>query len=39
MNVATVIPSEVEESRGASFGFVRGVPRFRFASLGMTEIL
>jgi len=39
MNVATVIPSEVEESRGASFGFVRGVPRLRFASLGMTEML
>src|SRR6266511_4693608 len=36
MNFFTVIPSEVEESRGATQGQFHGVPRLRFASLGMT---
>jgi len=36
MNFLTVIPSRVEESRGATQGQFRGVPRLRFASLGMT---
>src|SRR5215470_8980613 len=36
MNIA-VIPSEVEESRGAAQGQFRGIPRLRFASLGMTS--
>ncbi len=36
MNFFAVIPSEVEESRGATEGQFRGLPRLRFASLGMT---
>ncbi len=36
MNFLTVIPSGVEESRGATQGQFHGVPRLRFASLGMT---
>jgi hypothetical protein len=36
MSVLAVIPSEVEESRGANQGQFHGVPRLRFASLGMT---
>ncbi len=36
MNFFAVIPSEVEESRGATRGQFHGVPRLRFASLGMT---
>jgi len=36
MNIA-VIPSEVEESRGAAQGQFRGIPRLRFASLGMAS--
>jgi len=36
MNFFAVIPSEVEESHGATEGQFRGVPRLRFASLGMT---
>jgi len=36
MNFFAVIPSEVEESRGATERQFRGVPRLRFASLGMT---
>jgi tetratricopeptide (TPR) repeat protein len=36
MNFFTVIPSEVEESRSATEGQFRGVPRLRFAALGMT---
>src|SRR5919106_5245778 len=36
MNFSTVIPSEVEESRGATQRQFNGVPRLRFASLGMT---
>ncbi len=39
MNLFTVIPSEVEESRGASLGYIHGIPRLRFASLGMTKTL
>jgi len=35
MNFFAVIPSEVEESHGATEGQFRGVPRLRFASLGM----
>ncbi|CAA9216216.1 MAG: hypothetical protein AVDCRST_MAG42-328 [uncultured Chthoniobacterales bacterium] len=31
-----VIPSEVEESRGATGGWSRGIPPLRFASVGMT---
>ena len=31
-----VIPSEVEGSRGITLRFGRGIPRLRFASLGMT---
>jgi tetratricopeptide (TPR) repeat protein len=37
MNFFAVIPSEVEESRGATEGQFRGVPRLRFASLGTTR--
>ena len=37
MNFFAVIPSEVEESRGATEGQFREVPRLRFASLGMTR--
>jgi tetratricopeptide (TPR) repeat protein len=36
MNFLTVIPSNVEESRSATHGRFDGVPRLRFASLGMT---
>jgi len=36
MNFFAVIPSEVEESRGATRGQFHGVRRLRFASLGMT---
>ena len=36
MNFSTVIPSGVEESRRATQGQFHGVPRLRFASLGMT---
>jgi tetratricopeptide (TPR) repeat protein len=36
MNFLTVIPSNVEESRSATYGRFDGVPRLRFASLGMT---
>ncbi|HXQ03016.1 MAG TPA: hypothetical protein VN801_08615, partial [Candidatus Udaeobacter sp.] len=36
MKGSTVIPSGVEESRGATQGQFHGVPRLRFASLGMT---
>ena len=36
MNFPIVIPSEVEESRGGTQDQFRGVPRLRFASLGMT---
>ncbi len=36
MKVFTVIPSVVEESRGATQGQFHEVPRLRFASLGMT---
>jgi tetratricopeptide (TPR) repeat protein len=36
MNFFTVIPSGVEESRGATQGRFHGVPRLRFASAGMT---
>ena len=35
---SSVIPSEVEGSRGITFRFRRGIPRLRFASLGMTSI-
>ena len=31
-----VIPSEVEGSRGNTVGFLDGIPRLRFAALGMT---
>jgi tetratricopeptide (TPR) repeat protein len=37
MNFFAVIPSEVEDSRGATEGQFREVPRLRFASLGMTR--
>ena len=37
VNIPTVIPSEVEESRDGNVGYLCGVPRLRFASLGMTE--
>ena len=36
MNFFAVIPSEVEESHGATEGRFGGAPRLRFASLGMT---
>jgi hypothetical protein len=36
MNFFAVIPSEAEESRGATRGQFHGVRRLRFASLGMT---
>ncbi len=36
MSFFTVIPSEVEESRSATEGQFRRVPRLRFAALGMT---
>jgi tetratricopeptide (TPR) repeat protein len=36
MKSSTVIPSGVEESRSTAEGRFRGVPRLRFASLGMT---
>ena len=36
MNFSTVIPRGVEESRRATHGQFHGVPRLRFASLGMT---
>src|SRR6266540_602162 len=32
-----VIPSAVERSRGVTTAFFSGIPRLRFASLGMTE--
>lgn len=32
-----VIPNEVEESRCDGLKLLRGVPRLRFASLGMTS--
>jgi hypothetical protein len=38
MKIFTVIPSVVEESRSASELEFHGVPRLRFASLGMTGI-
>src|SRR6266487_44900 len=38
MNFFAVVPSEVEESRGATEGQFRGVLRLRFASLGMTGV-
>jgi hypothetical protein len=36
MKIFTVIPSVVEKSRSATQGEFHGVPRLRFASLGMT---
>jgi hypothetical protein len=36
VNISTVIPSEVEESRDVTLGYFCGVPRLRFALLGMT---
>ena len=33
----TVIPSEVEGSRCKTIGLHRGIPRLRFAPLGMTN--
>ena len=36
MNFLAIIPSRVEESRSATRGQFRGVPRLRFASLGIT---
>jgi hypothetical protein len=39
VNSFIVIPSEVEESRNAAFWYFRGIPRLRFASLGMTPVL
>ena len=35
-NNLTVVPSEVEESRGETEEQFRGIPRLRFASLRMT---
>ena len=35
---ATVIPSEVEGSRCKTVGLRRGIPRLRFAPLGMTNV-
>ena len=39
VNSFIVIPSELEESRDATFWYFRGIPRLRFASLGMTPML
>jgi hypothetical protein len=33
----SVIPSEVEGSHGVTCGLLQGIPRLRFAPLGMTE--
>jgi hypothetical protein len=39
VNSFIVIPSEVEESREATFWYFRGISRLRFASLGKTPTL
>jgi len=39
MIVRFVIPSEVEGSRSVRVRLLRGIPRLRFARLGMTQLI
>ena len=38
-NMAFVIPSEVEGFRSVTARLLRGIPRLRFAPLGMTQLI